>query len=82
MVLVPLVRQSPPVLGVALRLPFHLEHFPETARDGGALQSNLAVIRAVDIPDQHIDRGVVPQVRHAEHLIKRACPRQEREQPP
>ena len=76
------IRHSPPVLGVALRLPFHLQHLAKTAGDGAALQSNLAVIRTVDIAHQHVHRRVVPVIGHTEHLVKRARPRQERQQSP
>lgn len=64
------------VVGLMVRfLP--LEHLTETGGDRRTLQANLAIVLAVDIPDEHVDLGVITTHAKIQHLIKTLGVRQE-----
>lgn len=73
---------SAQIFGLLLRSPLHLVHFAEAAGDGGGFQADLAVIRAVDVADQHVDRRVVSVFGELQHLVEVAGTREQGEQTP
>lgn len=76
------VREAAAVFGLSLGLALHPEHFPERARDRAGLEPDLAVVSAVDVADEHIDRGIVSAFGHVQHIVERPRAGQEAEQAP
>lgn len=59
------------VFCLLLGLALHLVDLPEAAGDRRALEADLAVVGAVDVADQHVDRGVVALLGQSQHVLKR-----------
>ena len=76
------IRQAAMILRFRLSPPLHAVDLPKAARNGCALESYLAVIRAVDISDEHIDSGVVAALGQAQHVAEVAGAGQEAQQAP
>lgn len=58
------------------------EDFSKRTGNGCTLEPDLAVIHAIDIPDQHIHPRVVAAIRHGQHVVKGAGSGQQRHQSP
>lgn len=48
----------------------HAEDLAKGTGDSGALESNLAIVHAIDVTDQHVHTAVVSAVRHRQHVIE------------
>lgn len=59
-----------PVLCIPLSGVLHPEDLAKRAGNGGALESNLVVIHAIDITNQHVYSAIVSAIRHCQHVIK------------
>lgn len=59
-----------PVFRIPLSGVLHSEDLSKCAGNGGAFESNLAVIHAIDIANQHVHSAIVPAIRHCQHVIE------------
>lgn len=57
--------------GIGILVRF-LEDFPKAAGNSGALETDTAVIRAVDITNEHVYGSVVAMLGHSQHFIEGA----------
>jgi hypothetical protein len=77
-----IVNQALAILGPALSSILQPEHLAKGTSDSSALQSNLGVIHAVNIPHQHVHSGVVPAIRHGQHVVKGSRASEQGHEPP
>lgn len=80
--LVVTIRKPAVIFRLAFRLTLHSIHFAETTCNCRALEAYLAVIRAVDIAHQHVNRRIVSPLSHAQHLFEIAGSCEERKETP
>ena len=75
-------RQVGPV--VALQVQIGRRGLAERRRDrrGREADGRVVAVLAVDVPDEHVDLGVVPSRRKLEHLVEGARPREQAAQAP
>lgn len=77
-----ILKQAFTVLGISFGGILQPEYLAKSARDGGALEPDLAIVHAVDVSDEHVHATVVAAVRHGQHVVKSASARQQRHDSP
>lgn len=58
------------ILCIPLSGVLRAEDLAKGTGNGGALESNLAVVHAIDVTDQHVHAAVVSAIRHCQHVIE------------
>lgn len=74
--------QALTVLRTSLGGILKAKNFAECARDRSALEPNLAVVHAVDVPHEHVHPTVVAAIRHGQHVVESSGAGQQGHQAP